>query len=355
MEQLPLSDYNRQLLNEMGHLDEQLFEPVSRGSSTEIEHIQAPSLNFFQDSWRRLKKNKGAMVALFVAILIILLAIIAPVLAPQSPFAQNPAHANLPPKIPGLESIPLFNGMQQNRGGAIVDAYANANVPEDIYYYLGTDSLGRDLLSRILYGTRISLIVAVAAVFINLLLGITYGLISGWKGGRVDTIMQRFLEVISGVPNLVVVVLMLLVLEPGLLSIIITIALTSWISMSRVVRTQTIRLKQQEYVLAARVLGQSSAKILLRHILPNMLGLIIVQTMFAIPSAIFFEAFLSFIGIGIPAPNASLGTLLNDGYKTFRFLPHLMWYPALMISIIMLSFNLLADGLRDAFDPKMKE
>lgn len=349
------SSYNQTLLNNIGPLDASLFEPHLAINSKENERIEAPSLNFFQDSWRRLKKNKGAMLAAIFVILIILLAIFAPVLSPQSPFQQNPAYANLPPKIPGLESWSWFDGQQANRGGTLVDSYAKANVPADVYYYLGTDSLGRDLLSRILYGTRISLIVAVVAVIINVILGVTYGLISGWKGGRVDTIMQRILEVISGIPNLVIVVLMLLVLEPGLMSIIITIALTSWISMSRVVRAQTIRLKQQEYVLAAQVLGQSVPRILMRHILPNMLGIIIVQMMFAIPTAIFFEAFLSFIGIGIPAPNASLGTLLNDGYKTFRFLPHLMWYPAAMISAIMLSFNLLADGLRDAFDPKMKE
>ena len=210
-------------------------------------------------------------------------------------------------------------------------------------------------MSRIIFGTRISLIVAFAAALINLIFGIAYGMISGWMGGRVDNLMQRVLEILSGVPNLVIVVLMLLVMNPGLVSIIITIALTSWITMSRVVRAQTIRLKQQEYVLAAQVLGQPTIKIMFKHILPNMMGLIIVQVMFALPSAIFFEAFLSFIGIGIPAPNASLGTLINDGYKTFRFLPHLMWYPAAVISIIMLSFNLLADGLRDAFDPKMKE
>lgn len=336
-------------------LDPRLFEFKQIEDQSELEAIAAPSLNFFQDSWRRLKKNKGAMISLFFVILIIILALLAPVLAPHSPFAQNPAQANLPPKIPGLEGWSWFNGQARNRGGVLFDAYEQAQVPAGTYYYLGTDGLGRDLLSRILYGTRISLLVACVAVVINVVLGLTYGLISGWSGGKVDTFMQRVLEVISGVPNLVIVVLMLLVLEPGLLSIIITISLTSWISMSRVVRAQTLRIKQQEYVLAAQVLGQSTFKIMTRHILPNMLGIIVVQMMFAIPSAIFFEAFLSFIGIGIPAPNASLGTLLNDGYKTFRFLPHLMWYPAVTISLIMLSFNLLADGLRDAFDPKMKE
>lgn len=347
--------YNDQILQQTADLEDALFMPENHLESVKNEKIVAPTLNFFQDSWRRLKKNKGALLSLFIILLIIFIAVFAPFFAPHDPNAQNPAWSNLPPKIPGLENWSWFDGLSLNRGGTLVDNYEQAGVPEGVYYYLGTDSLGRDLLSRIIFGTRISLIVAFAAAIINLILGITYGIISGWFGGRVDNIMQRVLEVLSGVPNLVIVVLMLLVMRPGLLSIIITIALTSWITMSRVVRAQTIRLKQQEYVLAAQVLGQPVYKIMLKHILPNMTGLIIVQVMFALPSAIFFEAFLSFIGIGIPAPNASLGTLINDGYKTFRFIPHLMWYPAAVISIIMLSFNLLADGLRDAFDPKMKE
>lgn len=352
---IPRTPYNDSLLQQTSDLEDALFTSDNRLDSIKNEEIIAPTLNFFQDSWRRLKKNRGALISLFIIIFIVFIAAFAPFFAPHNPTAQNPAWSNLPPKIPGLENFNWFNGMSVNRGGALVNNYEQAGVPEDVYYYLGTDSLGRDLLSRIIYGTRISLIVAFAAALINLIFGITYGIISGWVGGRADNIMQRILEILSGVPNLVIVVLMLLVMRPGLLSIIITIALTSWITMSRVVRAQTIRLKQQEYVLAAQVLGQPAYKIMLKHILPNMMGLIIVQVMFALPSAIFFEAFLSFIGIGIPAPNASLGTLINDGYKTFRFIPHLMWYPAAVISILMLSFNLLADGLRDAFDPKMKE
>lgn len=352
---LPLTDYNKALLEQLPEIEKGQLQWDNRQHQSENEEIVTPSLNFLQDSWRRLKKNRGAMISLFLLILIIGVALAAPVVAPHNPNAQNPEWSNLPPKIPGLEQYSWFNGSSVNRGGKLIDNYAEAGVPETVYYYLGTDALGRDLLSRIIYGTRISLVVAFAAAAINLVLGIAYGITSGWVGGAVDTFMQRVLEVLSGIPNLVIVVLMLLIMRPGLLSIIITIALTSWITMSRVVRAQTIRLKQQEYVLAAQVLGQSTPRILLKHILPNMLGLVIVQVMFAIPSAIFFEAFLSFIGIGISAPNASLGTLINDGYQTFRFLPHLMWYPAIVISSLMLTFNLLADGLRDAFDPKMKE
>ena len=259
----------------------------------------------------------------------------------------------MPPKIPGIDINGLNGTVKQN--GVVIDKYEASNVPEDVYYYLGTDSLGRDLLSRILYGTRVSLFIAFMAALFNLTLGVVYGLTSGWLGGKVDNIMQRILEILSGVPNLVVVILMLLVLKPGISSIIIALALTEWLSMARVVRAQTLKLKNQEYILAARTLGQSPMKIAFRHILPNLAGVIIIQVMFSIPSAIFFEAFLSFIGIGIPAPNASLGTLINDGYKTFRFLPHLMWYPAGIMSVIMICFNLLADGLRDAFDPKMRD
>lgn len=330
-----------------------LFESASESSMQDKEKISAPSLSFIADSWRRLKKNKVAMVSLIILIIISMSSLLAPVIAPHDPNAQTVQYANMPPKIPGIDINGLNGTVKQN--GVVIDKYEASNVPEDVYYYLGTDSLGRDLLSRILYGTRVSLFIAFMAALFNLTLGVVYGLTSGWLGGKVDNIMQRILEILSGVPNLVVVILMLLVLKPGISSIIIALALTEWLSMARVVRAQTLKLKNQEYILAARTLGQSPMKIAFRHILPNLAGVIIIQVMFSIPSAIFFEAFLSFIGIGIPAPNASLGTLINDGYKTFRFLPHLMWYPAGIMSVIMICFNLLADGLRDAFDPKMRD
>lgn len=329
-----------------------MFEPAGTAEMQDKEKISAPSLSFMQDSWRRLKKNKVAMVSLVLLILITAVSFLAPVIAPHNPNTQTVEHANLPPRIPGVD-INGFNGtIDQN--GTRFDKYEMEGA-SDAYYYLGTDSLGRDLLSRILYGTRVSLIIAFVAALLNLTIGVTYGLISGWVGGKVDNVMQRILEVLSGVPNLVVVILMLLVLDPGIGSIIVALALTEWISMARIVRAQTLKVKNQEYILAAKTLGQSSLNIAFRHILPNLLGVVIIQVMFSIPSAIFFEAFLSFIGIGIPAPNASLGTLINDGYKTFRFLPHLMWYPAGIMSVIMVSFNLLADGMRDAFDPKMRD
>ena len=337
----------------MPTITKDLFETASESSMQDKEKISAPSLSFMADSWRRLKKNKVAMVSLVILIIITMSSLLAPVIAPHDPNAQTVQYANMPPKIPGIDINGLNGTVKQN--GVVIDKYEASNVPEDVYYYLGTDSLGRDLLSRILYGTRVSLFIAFMAALFNLTLGVVYGLSFGWLGGKVDNIMQRILEILSGVPNLVVVILMLLVLKPGISSIIIALALTEWLSMARVVRAQTLKLKNQEYILAARTLGQSPMKIAFGHILPNLAGVIIIQVMFSIPSAIFFEAFLSFIGIGIPAPNASLGTLINDGYKTFRFLPHLMWYPAGIMSVIMICFNLLADGLRDVFYSKMRD
>ncbi|MGB3161441.1 MAG: oligopeptide ABC transporter permease [Carnobacterium sp.] len=330
-----------------------MFNPAGASDKVDNEKITAPSLSFLEDSWRRLKKNKAAVISLFILIIFILLSLFAPIVSPHDPDFQTVSHANLPPKIPGI-NINGLNGTQ-TVGNTRVDKYEQQGVPDDVNYYLGTDGLGRDLLSRILHGTRVSLLIAFVAAFFDLTIGVIYGLVSGWSGGKVDNGMQRVLEILSGVPNLVVVILMLLVLDPGIKSIIIALAITGWISMARVIRAQTLKLKNQEYILAAKTLGESPIKISFKHLIPNLSGIIIIQTMFSIPAAIFFEAFLSFIGIGIPAPTASLGTLINDGYKTFRFLPHLMWYPAAVICILMISFNLLADGLRDAFDPKMKD
>ena len=325
--------------------EKELFQRVDLTHSADREKIAAPSLNFLQDSWRRLTKNKGALVSLFIILVIVLLAVLAPVIAPFDPLEQNTEFANLPARIPGL-----FNGYRNG-----VDVYAQQGVPEGVNFFFGTDNLGRDLFSRVLYGTQTSLIIAFVAALFDITIGVTYGIISGWFGGRVDTVMQRFLEIISAIPNLIILVLMLLVLKPGLVSIIIAIGFTSWVTMARVVRAQTLKQKNLEYILASRALGQNFWKIAFKHLLPNMAGLIIIQTMFSIPSAIFFEAFLSFLGIGIPSPDASLGALINGAYKTFRLYPHLMWFPSGVLCVLMISFNLLADGLRDAFDPKMKD
>jgi oligopeptide transport system permease protein len=333
------------------------FSPLKlENAAYEREKNESPSLNFMQDSWRRIRKNRSALISMVVLVLLIGVAFTSIWLFPHDPNRQNLAHSNLPPKIPGV-TVRGFDGTAADNsgGGAFIDKYAAEGVPEGVYYYLGTDNLGRDLLARLLGGMRVSLLIAFVAAFLDLTIGVTYGLVSGLFGERVDSVMQRILEVLAGIPNLVVLILMLTIFKPGIFTIILAMIVTGWISMARIVRAQTMKLKNQEYVLAAVTLGQSKAVIAAKHILPNISGVVIVQMMFSIPQAIFFEAFLSFIGLGLRPPEASLGTLLNEGYKAFRVLPYQMWVPTVTLSVLMISFNLLADGLRDAFDPKMKE
>lgn len=330
------------------------FEPLAKGEAQDNEKIAAPSLTFTQDIWLRLKKNKGAVVSLIVILLMVIVAFgSTPFINKSTLVKSQPQYANLPAKVPGLDAINGLNG-KIKQGGVWVDAYAKNDVPKDKYFYLGTDYLGRSLAQRIIYGTKVSLIVALVATFFDLTVGVAYGIISGWKGGRVDNVMQRIIEIISSIPNLVIVVLMLVVLKPGMTSIILAIAISSWTTMARMIRAETLSLKTQEYVLAARTLGESPTKIAWKHLVPNLSSIIIIQTMYTIPSAIFFEAFLSFIGIGITAPETSLGVLLNEGQKNFQFLPYQMWYPAIVLCVLMIAFNLLGDGLRDAFDPKTR-
>ncbi|MBQ6460488.1 MAG: ABC transporter permease, partial [Exiguobacterium sp.] len=215
--------------------------------------------------------------------------------------------------------------------------------------------LGRDLWSRIWEGTRISLFIGLVAAIIDTIIGVAYGGISAYFGGRTDNIMQRIVEILTGIPNLILIILFILIFDPGVFTIILALAITGWIGMSRLVRGQILKLKNQEFVLAARTLGASSTRLIFKHLIPNTLGAIIITLMFTIPSAIFFEAFLSFIGIGLQPPQASLGTLINDGYKELRTFPFLLVIPSIVIVLLMVSFNLLADGLRDAFDPKMRK
>ncbi|WP_028790875.1 oligopeptide ABC transporter permease [Tetragenococcus muriaticus] len=329
------------------------FEPLEKNTTVEREAITAPSLSFLQDSWRRLKKNKAAVISTIFLLIVLLISVVTIFASPHDPTEQNASYINLPPKIPGID-INGLNGVSEV-GGQMVDRYEAADVPDDVHFYLGTDALGRDLLSRLFMGVRISLFIAFIAATLDIIFGVTYGVISGLLGGRVDNVMQRIIEVLSGIPNLVVMILMLVVFNPGIFSIIAAMAITNWIPMARIVRAQTLKLKDQEFVLAATTLGESKSKIAFKHVLPNISSVIVIQMMFSIPEAIFFEAFLSFIGIGLTPPTASLGTLLNEGYKTFMFLPYQVVIPAVVLSVIMIGFNLLADGLRDAFDPQMKE
>ncbi|SFJ65660.1 oligopeptide transport system permease protein [Halobacillus dabanensis] len=367
-----------------------LFVPVDR-TDEQSEKIERPSLSFWQDSFIRLRKNVGAMIGLAVLVILALLAIFGPYMNDHGQYEQDLSRAKVPPKVDGLgwlgmdgtlsdvieadsvedaeqKALMRFNNQEEfittevlNDGSngeqvevkATLDVYSARNIEENFWF--GTDGLGRDQWTRTWMGTRVSLYIAFLAAAIDMVIGVAYGGISAYYGGRVDNYMQRVIEILVGIPNLVLIILMILILDPGILSITIALAISGWISMARIVRGQILKLKNQEFVLASRTLGAKDSRILQRHLIPNVLGLIIINTMFSIPSAIFFEAFLSFIGLGLPTPMASLGTLIDAGFKSLQIYPHILLFPAIIISLVMIAFNVLADGLRDAFDPKMRE
>ncbi|RXS16849.1 ABC transporter permease [Staphylococcus saprophyticus] len=312
--------------------------------------MQRESKNFWQDAWAQLKRNKLAVVGMIGLIIIILLALIGPLLSSHDYAEQDVERRNLPAKIPVLDQIPFlpFDG----EGAQGVDAYKEAGVKENFWF--GTDQLGRDLWSRTWQGAQVSLYIGVVAALLDIFIGVVYGAISGFFGGRIDNVMQRIIEVVASIPTLIVVILFVLIFEPSIWTIILAMAITGWIGMSRVVRGEFLKLKNQEFVLASKTLGASKIKLIFKHILPNTLGVIVVTSMFTVPNAIFFEAFLSFIGIGVPAPRTSLGSLVNEGRAMLLIHPHELFIPALVLSLLILFFYLFSDGLRDAFDPKMR-
>lgn len=305
--------------------------------------------SFWRDFFIRLKANRGAVVGLICICIIILLSIIAPMISHFQINGNNLAHQSLPPKVPFLQNLGIANGYMRGK-----DMYALKKV-KDVFYLFGTDTMGRDIWLRTWSGTRISLLVAGAAIIIDMAVGMTYGLISGYFGGKVDMVMQRIIEIINSIPTLVIATLMLVILKPGIVPILFVLVLTGWIGMSRIARAQMLKLKEQEFVLASKTLGASDMHIIFKDILPNIFGQLIIMSMFSIPNAIFMETTLSFVGLGIPAPNVSLGVMISEGFKSFMISPYMTIIPAVILAILMLSFNLLADGLKDAFDPKMKE
>lgn len=327
-----------------------LFQPANQ-ANVDNERIARPSLTYWQDARKRLVQHKGAMIGLVLLTIIMFFAIFGPMMSDYSYKDQDLNRAKLPPKIPLLENISWlpFDGVDQYG----VDQYEKRGIDE--YFWFGTDELGRDIWTRTWEGTRVSLYIAFLASFIELTIGVAYGGISAFYGGRVDNLMQRFAEVLNGIPYLIIVILMILIMDSGIWSITLAMALTGWIGMSRIVRGQILKLKNQEYVLASRTLGATNTKLIVKHLIPNIMGSIIVMTMFTIPTAVFGEAFLSFIGLGLQPPQASLGSLVSDGYKSLQTYPHMMFIPAAVISCLILSFNLLGDGLRDALDPKMRK
>ncbi|ERM19328.1 ABC transporter permease [Brevibacillus laterosporus] len=304
-----------------------LFRPVDK-RVFEKHQIDRPSLSYGKEILRKIIQNKLAMLGFSLLILVVMLSLIGPHLVAFSPEKQDLMLGNLKPS------------------GT---------------HWFGTDDLGRDMWARTWAGGQISLFIGCIAATIDLLIGVAVGGVSGYMAGRgrvgdrIDSILMRIVEVLYGIPYLLVVILLMVVLEPGLSTIIIALSVTGWVGMARLVRGQVLQLKQQEFVLAAEKLGTSHAKIIWKHLLPNALGIIIVNLTFTIPQAIFAESFLSFLGLGVQAPSASWGTMANDGIGVI--LNGQWWrlfFPGIFISLTMFAFNAFGDGLQDALDPKSK-
>jgi len=311
----------------MERIEKSRFEWVGPNAN-ESEVISRPVTSYWKDAMHRLSRNKTAMVCFCIIAIIGILALLVPAFSPYSISEQHYAHVN----------APMF----------FTD-------PTDGHMHLfGTDTLGRDIFTRVWYGARISLFISFTAVFVNFLIGIVYGGIAGYMGGAIDTIMMRFIEIINGIPYLIVVILLMMIIPKGIWTMVIAYAAVGWTNMARLVRGQVMSLKQQDYVVAARVMGARPSRIISKHLLPNTLSVVIIAITLEIPSAIFTEAFLSYIGLGVQIPLASWGTLANEGSRVFQMYPSQLAIPAICISLTMLSFNLLGDGLRDAFDPRLR-
>jgi len=309
----------------------------------EIIIVKKPEVNLWKDAFRRLLKNKMAILGGAIIIVLFILAIFAPYIAPYH-YAE----------------------------GSLINNYAKPGTK----YLLGADFMGRDLLSRIIYGTRISLSVGLIGAVTAFIIGVLYGVVSGYYGGKVDDIMMRFVDIMYGFPTLLLIILMMVLFKSsfavttpgtftatlsaidkafgGLFFIFIGIGITAWLNMARIARGMALSLREKEFVEAAKATGNSNLQIILKHVVPNLIGPCIVRVTLDIPRYVTFEAFLSFIGLGVNPPTPSWGMMISEGYKAIRSYPHLALYPGIALAITMLAFNFLGDGLRDALDPRMK-
>lgn len=348
--------------------------------------LETKSIGFFQDAMLRFSKSRVSIAAVIGILVIVIFAIFGPAMTPYGFNDQDLNRINLPPKMPYLEKLGILDGSRwlQNRQkdtlgdtskypeGSIlavrneqtirgvvlcdvkVDYYKLQGIDEDAHFWMGTDYLGRDLWTRMWRGARISLVIAFVSVSVNVTIGLVYGSIAGYYGGKADMIMMRITEIINSLPQIVVVTLFILFFGTGIVSIILALVVQSWIGTAKMIRAQFYRYKGSEYVLAARTLGVGDRALIFRHILPNSIGPIITRAMVAIPSAIFTESFLAYIGLGIRAPECSIGVLLAQGQRVMMQYPVQVFFPATVISLLMISFNMLSNGLRDAFDPTQR-
>lgn len=287
----------------------------------ETDVLSAKTISFWGEVFQTFIRNKLAIFGLVLLVIIFLMAIFVPVLSPYS-FSEQTGVYNSAPSLTN---------------------------------WFGTDNLGRDVFVRAWYGARISLLIGLSAAAIDVVIGVLYGSVAGVIGGQTDNIMMRISDVLTAIPNLLVVIMLLVVMQQGLFTMIIALSITGWVRMARIVRGEVLSIKNQEYVLAARTLGANTTHLIFKHLIPNAMGSIIVTMTLTIPGAIFAEAFLSYIGLGVTPPTASWGTMASEGNEAILTAPWRLLFPALLISITIFAFNAVGDGLRDALDPKLRK
>ena len=291
------------------------------GKSDETDVLSAKTISFWGEVWRTFLKNKLAIFGLCILMIVAVMAIVVPMVSPFS----------------------------------FSDQTKNFNTAPNAVHWFGTDNLGRDIFVRVWVGARISLLIGLAAATIDLFIGVIWGSIAGVLGGRTDTIMMRIADILTAIPYLLVVIMLLVVMDKGLLPMIVALSITGWVRMARIVRGEVLSIKNQEYVLAARTLGADTKHLILKHLIPNAMGAIIVTMTLSIPTAIFTESFLSYLGLGVTPPMASWGTMASEGSEAIRSAPWRLVFPALLISVTIFAFNAVGDGLRGALDPKLRK
>lgn len=367
-------------------LTSEVFEFVQIDAELKDARFETEPIGFFKDAFVRFTQNRASVLATVFIIFIILFSLLGPMANPYGFDRTNTDRINMPPRIPLLKkfgiadgSVTLYNRRVENFSdrerypeGAVlrifnertvrgvemadvrVDYYKMVGAAENENYWFGTDYVGRDLWTRLWRGTRVSLFIAFVSVITNVIIGIIYGSIAGYYGGNVDMVMMRIVEIVGALPRIVIMTIFIMFFGTGLFSIVMALVIQGWIGTAKMIRGQFYRFKGREYVLAARTLGVNDAVLIFRHILPNAIGPIITQSMIAIPGAIFSESFLAFLGLGLQAPEPSIGVLLSQGQKVLLHYPYQTLFPGVLISVLMISFNVFANGLRDAFDPTLR-
>lgn len=351
-------------------------------SETELNELNQPikGVSLWLDAWRRLRKNKAAMIGGIVIVVYAVLSLSAPILPIHSYRQQVLEHQYLPPSFKTAAELVyekqayFTNAFAEKEGRELTaveterlaDLKNRLEIQEQTllggetvlvhqrHYLLGTDSLGRDLLARILYGGQVSIMIGLIGAVVSMMIGVILGALAGYVGGRLDAFLMRFVDIMYSLPYMLLVIILMSILGKSIANLFVALAMVSWLTVCRVVRGQIISLKNAEFIEAARASGAGTWRIMLKHLIPNTAGIIVIYTTVRVPSFIMLEAFLSYLGLGVQAPFTSWGVLIQDGVTAMLTYPWLLWFPAVAMSLFMFAINFFGDGLRDALDPQSK-